>query len=85
MRFVVGLKFAIYVNGEFQPYDGSYPYKHSTSGSSECFRRPGTLWRPAISQPLGGTEVGCKVGLEGLQRFASTEPTPFSLILLYPS
>ena len=36
-----------------------------------------TLWRPAASQPLSGTELGCKVGL-----WRDSSP-PLSL-LLYP-
>ena len=40
-----------------------YDYKHNTSGPPEGPWRPATLWRPGTSHPLGGTEVGCKVGL----------------------
>ena len=38
-------------------------HKHSTSGPPEGLQRPATAWRPANPQPLGDTEVGCKVGL----------------------
>ena len=51
------------------------PYKNSTSGPLEGLLRPAILWRPAASQPLGGTEVGCKVRL---RRLAYSEPTPSS-------
>ncbi len=54
-----------------------YLYKHSASGHPEGLRRPATPWKPANPQPLGGTEVGCKVGL---QRGAGGWP-PLSLLV----
>ncbi len=39
------------------------PYKHSTSSPPVGLQRTATLWRPADPHPLGGAEVGCKVGL----------------------
>ncbi len=57
------------------------PYKHSTSGPPDGLWRPATTWRPANSQPLGGIEVGWKVGL---WRMASFEPTPLSPDMTLP-
>ncbi len=51
---------------------GRTPYKQSTFDPPEDLCRSATPWRPANPQPLGGTEVGCKVDL---QRLASFEPT----------
>ena len=56
-----------------------YPYKHRAGGPPEGLHRPATSWRLANPQPLDGTEMGCKVGL---QRASSGWP-PLS-ILFYP-
>ena len=40
------------------------PYKHNTGGPAEGLQRPATPGRPADPQPLGGSGVGCKVGLQ---------------------
>ena len=42
------------------------PYKHSTSGPPAGLQRTATTWRPANPHPLDGTEVACKVGLQGV-------------------
>ncbi len=39
-----------------------YQRCHPTDIAVTALQRPSTLWRPAISQPIGGTEVGCKGG-----------------------
>ena len=67
----------VYAFGHSPTITSCLPYKHSTSGPPQGFHSPATLWRPAASQPQGGTEVGCK---ESLQRASSGSP-PLSLIL----
>ncbi len=53
------------------------PYKHSSSDPPEGLQRPATLWRPGMSQPLGGTVMGWNLGL---QRASGSWP-PESLLL----
>ena len=59
-------------------YTCSHHYKHCTSRCPEGFQRPATPLIPSAAQPLGGTMVGDK---EGVQRLASSEPTHLSLAL----
>ncbi len=72
IAFTTGNSLGLPRNDVAVPTDksGIMPYKHSSSGPAEGLRRLVTPCRPATPQPLGGTGVGCKVGL----RRASTVP-----------
>ncbi len=61
------------------------PYKHSKSGLAEGLQRPATLWRPATSQPLGGTELGYKMDFWGLASSGTTSlsPDPSLCVLMF--
>ncbi len=59
------------------------PNVNPTNIAPGALWRIATPWRPADPRPLGGTEVGCKVGPGGLQE--ASHPSAYSFILLLAS
>ncbi len=58
----------------------------STNLAPAALQRPATNWRPAALQPLGGTEMGRKVGLQRTSEgWLPLSPLFYPLILLCAS